>query len=104
MLYEDGRAARVSYPRGFCAATGLAFAGGNVLRLGNHAAIHTREGHPPIEILPHKNSFVRVRHRANLGKVRRGNKLFPFSFEKYLVSDLKLPQAGITRKKPRRED
>ncbi len=104
MLYEDGRAARFSYPRGSCAATGLTFVGGNVLRLGNHAAIHTRPGHPPIDVLPYKNSFVRVRHRANLVEHRRAEKLFPFSFEKYLASDLKLPQAGTATRKRTKEN
>jgi hypothetical protein len=103
MLHEDGRATRFSYPRDSCAATGLAFADGNVLRLGNHTAIHTRPGHPPIDFLPYKNVFVRVRHGANLAEHRRGNKLFPFSFENFLNSDLKKERAqgSATRKKGR---
>ena len=95
MLYEDGRARRFSYPAGTCAASGLALVGGNVLRLGNHAAVHKRSAAgelPPIEFLQPRNLFVRVRHKGNLvdrNEERGALKLFPFSFSQYLDSELK---------------
>lgn len=77
-----GIASHYSYPKRVCAASGLAYAQGNVLTLGDHTKIHKH--HSNIQYIDEPKMFVRLIHDTNFSKPKHKGKPFRFSLASYL--------------------
>jgi hypothetical protein len=79
---KNGRAMIFRYPRGMCAASGLAIADNNIHSLGSHSTIHLKN--KKIKYLNHKGLFLRMLHPKNFSiNTTRGRK-FPISVNGYI--------------------
>jgi hypothetical protein len=87
-----GIASHFSYPKRVCAASGLGYAQGNVLTLGDHTKIHKQ--HENIQYIDEPKLFIRLINESNFSKPKHKGPPFRFSLANYLH-----PERRRTRKK-----